>query len=73
MSFESVVGGDEERSDGGDGGDELERSLKQQEKWEVKMNRKMMVFAKARVGFDFSKMIHFRFILKSFFKNEIKK
>ena len=46
----------------------LERSLKQQEKWEVKMNRKMMIFAKARVGFDFSKIIHFRFILNSIFQ-----
>ena len=46
----------------------LERSLKQREKWEVKMNGKMMIFAKARVGFDFSKIIHFQFILKSIFQ-----
>jgi hypothetical protein len=36
-----------------------ERSLKEQQKWRVKMKVKMSLFAKARVGFNFSKMVIF--------------
>ena len=43
-----------------------ERSLKEREKWEVKMKVKMTIFAKAREGFSFSKMIIFQFIFDSF-------
>ena len=46
-----------------------ERSLKERQKWKVKMNMKMVIFAEAREGFDFSKMshfsVHFCLILKS--------
>ena len=43
-----------------------EQSLKEQQKWNVKMIVKMIIFAKARVGLNFSKMIIFGFILRSF-------
>jgi len=34
------------------------------------MNVKMTIFAKARVGFNFSKMIIFQFIFEKWKKNE---
>ena len=50
-------------------------SLNLQTKMKTKMSRKMTIFEKARVGFDFSKNDHFQIILdlifKSFSKNEI--
>jgi hypothetical protein len=42
------------------------RSLNLKQKMKAKMSQKMTIFAKARVGFDFSKMIIFGFILVSF-------
>jgi hypothetical protein len=47
-----------------------EQSLKEREKWEVKMKVKMTIFAKAKEGFDFSKMIIFQFIFEKWKKNE---
>jgi hypothetical protein len=43
-----------------------EQSLKEPQKWKLKMKLKMTTFAKGREGFHFSKMIIFQFIFISF-------
>ena len=42
------------------------RSLNFQTKMKTKMSQKMIIFVKVRVGFDFLKLIIFRFIFISF-------